>query len=104
MELSEARKLISDNDADPTAPVDSLNDLLGDGIGDGVATTSSGQWWPFSPLHQDMLSIDEYFALQTVSIARNYDGIAHAQAEKPKRQIDRDVLIPEQPLYVQAYP
>ena len=53
-------------------------------------------------MHEDLLSVEEYMALQTLSIARNYDGIAHAQAEKPKRQIDRDVLIPEQPLYVKA--
>ena len=44
----------------------------------------------------------EYIALQTLTVARNYDGIAHAQAEKPKRQIDRDVLVPEQPLYVES--
>ena len=58
--------------------------------------------WPFQAMHEDLLSVEEYFALQTLSIARNYDGIAHAQAEKPKRQIDRDVLIPEQPLYVEG--
>jgi hypothetical protein len=58
--------------------------------------------WPFQAKHEDLLSVEEYFALQTLSIARNYDGIAHAQAEKPKRQIDRDVLIPEQPLYVEG--
>ena len=53
-------------------------------------------------MHEDLLSVTEYNALQTLSIARNYDGIAHAQAEKPKRQIDRDVKIPEQPLYVEG--
>ena len=58
--------------------------------------------WPFRSVHEDLLSVTEYNALQTVSIARNYDGIAHAQAEKPKRQIDRDVKIPEQPLYVEG--
>ena len=35
-----------------------------------------------------------------LGIARSYDGIAYAQATKPKRQIDKDALIPEQPLYV----
>ena len=50
----------------------------------------------------DLLSVREYNALQTLSIARNYDGIAYAQAEKPKRQIDRDVKIPEQPLYIEG--
>ncbi len=58
--------------------------------------------WPFQPVHAGMLSVEEYNALQTQSIARNFDGIAHAQSEKPKRQIDRDVLIPEQPLYVEG--
>ena len=58
--------------------------------------------WPFKSVHEDLLSVTEYNALQTLSIARNYDGIAHAQAEKPKRQIDRDVKIPEQPLYVEG--
>ena len=55
--------------------------------------------WPCRDLKDDFITAKEYFALQTLSIARNYDGIARAQAEKPKRQIDRDVLIPEQPLY-----
>ena len=58
------------------------------------------KWWPFQAMHEELLSVGEYFALQAVSIARNYDGIAHAQAEKPKRQIDKDVCILEQPLYV----
>ena len=57
--------------------------------------------WPFQSIQEDLLSVEEYIALQTLSIARNYDGIARAQSEKPKRQIDRDVLIPEQPLYVE---
>ena len=47
-----------------------------------------------------MFTTAEYFALQTYGIARNYDGIAHAQSEKPKSQIDHDVSILEQPLYV----
>ena len=70
-----------------------------------VAPGRSGQLsssWPFKPVHEELLSVTEYNALQTLSIARNYDGIAHAQAEKPKRQIDRDVKIPEQPLYVEG--
>ena len=58
--------------------------------------------WPFQSVRMDLLSVEEYIALQTLAIARNYDGIAHAQAEKPKRQIDRDALIPEQPLYVEG--
>ena len=58
--------------------------------------------WPFRSVHEDLLSVTEYNALQTLSIARNYDGIAHAQAEKPKRQIDRDVKIPEQPVYIEG--
>ena len=58
--------------------------------------------WPFQSVQKDLLSVEEYIALQTLAIARNYDGIAHAQAEKPKRQIDRDALIPEQPLYVEG--
>ena len=37
--------------------------------------------------------------MQTMHVARNYDGIAQAQAEKPRRQVDRDALVPEQPLY-----
>ena len=41
--------------------------------------------WPFRSVHEDMLSVTEYNALQTLSIARNYDGIAHAQAEKNKK-------------------
>ena len=53
-------------------------------------------------MQKDLLNVEEYIALQTLAIARNYDGIAHAQAEKPKRQIDRDALIPEQPLYVEG--
>ena len=53
-------------------------------------------------MHADLLNVEEYNALQTLSIARNYDGIAHAQAEKPKRQIDRGVKLPEQPLYVEG--
>ena len=47
-----------------------------------------------------MLTVQEYCALETLTIARNYDGIAQAKSEKPKRQIDRDVFTPEQPLYV----
>ena len=53
-------------------------------------------------MHDNLLSVEEYIALQTHPLLRNYDGIAHAQAEKPKRQIDRDVLIPEQPLFVEG--
>ena len=70
-----------------------------------VAPGRSGQLsnsWPFKPVHEELLSVTEYNALQTLSIARNYDGIAHAQAEKPKRQIDRDAKIQEQPLYVEG--
>ena len=58
-----------------------------------------GNSYPFQPVHEGLLNVEEYLALQTLSIARNYDGIAHAQAEKPKRQLDSDVKIPEQPLY-----
>ena len=58
--------------------------------------------WPFEPARGELLSVAEYNALQTLSIARNYDGIAHAQAEKPKRQIDRDAKTTEQPLYVEG--
>ena len=58
--------------------------------------------WPFEPARDELLSVAEYNALQTLSIARNYDGIAHAQAEKPKRQIDRDAKTTEQPLYVEG--
>ena len=60
------------------------------------------RFWPFRSVQEDLLSVTEYNALQTLSIARNYDGIAHSQAEKPKRQIDRDVKIPEQPLYIEG--
>ena len=41
--------------------------------------------WPFRSVREDLLSVSEYNALQTLSNARNYDGIAHARAEKPKR-------------------
>ena len=51
-------------------------------------------------MHEELLNVGEYFSLQTVSITRNYDGIAHAQTKKPKRQTDKDVCIPEQLLYV----
>ena len=55
--------------------------------------------WPFKAVHEDLLSLAEYNALQTLAIARNYDGIAHAEADKTRKsQIDSDVQIPEQPM------
>ena len=59
--------------------------------------------WPFKAVHEDLLSLAEYNALQTLAIARNYDGIAHAEADKTRKsQMDSDVQIPEQPLYVEG--
>lgn len=41
-------------------------------------------------------------AEETVSIARNFDGIAQARTEKPKRQIDVDRDIAEQPVFAET--
>ena len=44
----------------------------------------------------------EYCALETVRTAANFDGIAEARSEKPKRQIDADQQVVEQPVAWQA--
>ena len=102
MELLAARKFYVEGEDEKVFDDDGLHNetrSLLNNIAPGYDGAQS-KWWPFQAMHEELLSVGEYFALQTVSIARNYDGIAHAQAEKPKRQIDKDVCIPEQPLYV----
>ena len=105
-ELLEARERNCENDDEECidgSPHNGETRRLLDDIAPGVNGLScDSKWWPFRPMRENMLSIDEYFALQTNSIARNYDGIAQAKADKPRRKIDRDVLVPEQPLYVEG--
>ena len=45
----------------------------------------SSKWWPFHALHEELLSVEQYFALQIVSVTRNYNGIAQTQAENQKK-------------------
>ena len=43
--------------------------------------------------------MEEYCALETVRVAANFDGIADARLEKPKREVDQDVRVPEMPVF-----
>ena len=47
----------------------------------------------------DALTADEFFALRTCALVRNFDGIAAASHEKPKRRIAEDVSLQEETAY-----
>ena len=51
---------------------------------------------------QARISVSEYCAMVTMRVAANFDGIAKARSEKPKRQIDQDRLVKEAPLHVEG--
>ena len=47
----------------------------------------------------DAMTADEFFALRTCALVQNFDGIAAASHEKPKRRITEDVSLLEEPVY-----
>ena len=58
--------------------------------------------YPCRPLSATMMTVQEYYALETLATARNYDAIAKARAEKPTRQIQKDVLVQEQVVHTHS--
>ena len=46
----------------------------------------------------ERMTIDEYYALRRAALVKNFDGIAAASHEKPKRRIDDDAHIKEEPI------
>ena len=56
---------------------------------------------PSAPEHQ-RLTMPEYCAMWALRVASNFDGIAAARSEKPKRQIDEDRHVKETPLWVEG--
>ena len=71
-------------------------------IGCPPADAASQLCWPLAPYHHGLPTVAEFCSLETCSIARNFDGVAQARPEKPKRQIDVDRDIAEQPLGVEG--
>ena len=47
----------------------------------------------------DRLTASEYYALRVTTLVRNFDGIAAASHEKPKRRIEDDAHVKEEPLF-----
>ena len=43
--------------------------------------------------------MEEYLALETVKTSCNFDGLADASSEKPKRKVDTDAEVQEQPVF-----
>ena len=43
-------------------------------------------------------TVDEYYALRATMLVNNFDGIAAASHEKPKRRVDDDAQVKEEPL------
>ena len=52
-----------------------------------------------SPFHDELLSVAEYIALETVKTSAHFDGLADARSKKPKRQLDEDVKVVEKPVF-----
>ena len=44
------------------------------------------------------MTVQEYNAFVAVHVSANFDGIANARTEKPKRQIDADCQVAEAPV------
>ena len=47
----------------------------------------------------DRLTVDEYYAMRVTVLVKNFDGIAAASHEKPKRRVDDDAHVKEEPLF-----
>jgi hypothetical protein len=70
---------------------------------DGSVPFDNGQRYPYVLYSDGLISTEEYCALETVRSARNYDGIAQARSEKPKRQSEMDQQVPEQPIFTAGH-
>ena len=44
-------------------------------------------------------TVDEYYALRDTMLVKNFDGIAAASHEKPKRRVDDDAHVDEEPFF-----
>ena len=79
-------------------PVPTVESVCNEEIDEG-GPSDNGKRYPDVPYSDGLMSIEEYCALETVRTVRNFDGIAQARSEKPKRQIEMDQQIPEHPIF-----
>ena len=94
------QKLRSENTSQNS---DSNVESVGLEVTDESVSIDSGQRYPYVLYSDGLISIEEYCALETFRTARNYDGIAQARSEKPKRQSEMDQQVPEQPIFTAGH-
>ena len=81
------------------AELDELADAL------EAAEATEGEPEPTQPdavlvgARAERLTVDEYYAMRVTMLVKNFDGIAAASHEKPKRRVDDDAHVKEQPQY-----
>ena len=86
-----------------TAEVHSALDVLADALEEAEATDVGPEQTPGElPAvndHAERFSVDEYYARRAARLVQNFDGIAAASHEKPKRRVDDDATVMEAPAF-----
>ena len=86
-----------------TAEVHSALDKLADALEESEATEDDPEQAPdqLAAVNDpfDRFTVDEYYAWRVTQLVQNFDGIAAANHEKPKRRVDDDATVMEAPVF-----